>query len=248
MPARPVVAGTRSPRVPADSRCQGGGVRYTGGVPIAGRRREIGQIGCLLDRAGAGAGGLLVLVGPAGAGKTALLESAAGEARRRGFGVLRASPVEGQPGRLVWAQLLRDAGAPDDLAAELVGGKAGPLALDSAVRHLVSVFPRLILVDDIERGGRDAVEVLSVVAARCVTAATAVIAAAATPVGLGQELRLRGLSEADLATAAGSAPCLIWRTASAASQMPSPRAMTPGIRRWRLSIAAAPARSRNAWA
>ena len=170
---------------------------------IVGRRGELEQIGRLLDHAGAGAGGLLVVVGPAGAGKTALLEAAASEARGRGFDVLRASPAEGHPGRLVWAQLLRDAGAPDDLAAGLVTGNPGTLELDSAARHLVSESPRLILVDDIERGGRDAIEVLSVVAARCRAATTAVIAAAAAPVGPGPELRLAGLSEEDLATAAG---------------------------------------------
>ncbi len=130
------------------------------------------QIGRLLERAGAGAGGLLVLVGPAGSGKTAMAEAAAGEARRRGFEVLRASPAGGQPGRLVWAQLLRDAGAPDELAAGLVGGDAGLLDLDSAARHLVSGSARLIVVDDVDRGGPDAVEVLSVMAVRCVAAAT----------------------------------------------------------------------------
>jgi AAA ATPase domain len=143
------------------------------------------QIGRLLDRAEAGAGGLLVLVGPAGAGKTALLEATAGQARRRGFGVLRAAPVRGQPGRLVWAQLLRDPGAPDDLTAGLVSGDVGPLELDSAARHLVSASPRLILVDDIERGGQDAGEMLSVVAARCAAAPTAMIAAAGRTAGAG---------------------------------------------------------------
>ena len=161
------------------------------------------QIGRLLERAGAGAGGLLVLVGPAGSGKTAMAEAAAGEARRRGFGVLRASPAGGQPGRLVWAQLLRDAGAPDELAAGLVGGDAGLLDLDSAARHLVSGSARLIVVDDVDRGGPDAVEVLSVMAVRCAAAATAVIATAAAPLGLGPELRLGGLSEDDLAVAMG---------------------------------------------
>jgi len=161
------------------------------------------QIGRLLERAGAGAGGLLVLVGPAGSGKTAMAEAAAGEARRRGFEVLRASPAGGQPGRLVWAQLLRDAGAPDELAAGLVGRDAGLLDLDSAARHLVSGSARLIVVDDVDRGGPDAVEVLSVMAVRCAAAATAVIATTAAPLGLGPELRLGGLSEDDLAVATG---------------------------------------------
>ena len=161
------------------------------------------QIGRLLDRAGAGAGGLLVLVGSAGSGKTTMAEAAAGQARRLEFDVLRASPAAGQPGRLVWAQLLRDTDAPEGLAADILGGSAGPLGLDSAARHLVGGSPRLIVVDDVDRGGPDAVEVLSVVAARCADSATAVIATAAAPLGLRPELRLAGLSEQDLALAAG---------------------------------------------
>ena len=178
-------------------------MRYTTDVQVAGRRRELEQIGRLLDRAELGAGGVLVIVGPAGSGKTEMVEAAAQEARRRGLEVLRASPAGGQPGRLVWAQLLRDTGAPDGLAAGLVADDAGPLDLDSAARHLVSGSARLIVVDDVDRGGPDAVEVLAVLAARCAAAATAVIATAATPLGLGPELRLGGLSEQDLAAALG---------------------------------------------
>ena len=161
------------------------------------------QIGRLLDRAEVGVGGLLVIVGPAGSGKTDLAEAAADEARRRGLDVLRASSAGGQLGRLVWAQLLRDTGAPDRLAADLIGDDAGPLDLDSAARHLVSGSARLIVVDDVDRGGPDAVEVLAVVAARGGAAATAVIATAVAPLGLGPELRLGGLSEQDLAAALG---------------------------------------------
>ena len=72
-----------------------------------------------MDRAAGGAGGLLTWW-RLGSGKTALVEAVAGEARRRGFEVLRGSPPAGQPGRLVWAQLLRDAGGPDELAAGLL--------------------------------------------------------------------------------------------------------------------------------
>ncbi|HZV08710.1 MAG TPA: ATP-binding protein, partial [Novosphingobium sp.] len=147
-------------------------MRYTTDVRAAGRRRELEQIGRLLDRAELGAGGVLVIVGPAGSGKTELVEAAADEARRRGLELLRASPAGGQPGRLVWAQLLRDTGAPDGLAAGLVADDAGPLDLDSAARHLVSGPARLIVVDDVDRGGPDAVEVLAVLAARCAAAGT----------------------------------------------------------------------------
>jgi tetratricopeptide (TPR) repeat protein len=178
-------------------------LRYTEELLIAGRRRELEQIGRLLDRARSGAGGVLVVVGPGGSGKTALAEAAAAGARGRALDVLRASPAEGQPGRLVWAQLLRDTGAPDSLAADLVDVAAGPLDLDSAARHLVSGPARLIVVDDIDRGGPEAVEFLAVLAARCAVAATAVIATAEAPLGLGPELRLGSLSERDLAATLG---------------------------------------------
>src|SRR5215468_2991587 len=173
------------------------------GVNAAGRRQEIAEIGRLLDRAVTGAGGLLVISGPAGSGKTAMAEAAAGTARRRGFEVFWASPPTGQRGRLVWAQLLRDAGAPDGLADGLLRDNAGPLELDSAARYLAAESPRLIVVDDIDRGGPDAVEMLSVVAARCVAAATALIATAAAPLGVEPELRLTNLSEAELAAVLG---------------------------------------------
>jgi hypothetical protein len=85
-----------------------GAARYMWGVTVVGRGRELREAGRLLDRAAGGAGGLLTFVGASGSGKTALAEAAAGEARRRGFEVLRGSPPFGQPGRLIWAQLLRD--------------------------------------------------------------------------------------------------------------------------------------------
>ena len=170
-------------------------------MPVIGRGRELRETGRLLDRAEGGAGGLLTFVGASGSGKTALAEGAAGEARRRGFEVLRGSPPAGQPGRLIWAQLLRDAGGPDELAAVLLRAEAGPLDLDSAARHLASARPRLIVVDDLDRGGLEAAAMLSVVAARCAPSCTAVIATSATPLGLPSELRLAGLSQADLTEA-----------------------------------------------
>ncbi len=159
------------------------------------------EVGRLLDRAAGGAGGLLTFVGAPGSGKTELAEAAAREAWQRGFEVLRASPPARHPGRLVWAQLLRDAGAPDDLAAGLLGPDAGPLDLDTVARRLVSTDPRLIVIDDVHHGGPDAAAMLSVVAARCAASATAVITTSATPLGLPTELRLAGLSQADFAEA-----------------------------------------------
>jgi len=172
-------------------------------VLVAGRRSELAEAGRLLDGASKGAGGLLVISGPPGSGKTLIAESAAEAARERGFEVLWARPAEGQPGRLAWAQLLRDAGAPDSVVTGLIDHDAGPLDLDAAAAYLVSGPPRLIVIDDLDRGGPDAAAMLSVVAARCQRAPVAVLATTTGPLGMGTELRLGGLSEAELAAALG---------------------------------------------
>ncbi len=178
---------------------RGGFERSIMTVTLIGRQSEVEAIDVLLDRAARGVGGgVLVLVGPPGAGKTALLDAAAARARRRRFAVYRAAPPPGQPGRLVWAQLLQDVGAPQDVGARLLAD-ATPLDLDRAARELVGSARRLILVDDLERAGPDAVEVVAVLAARVLTASTAVIVASSGPLGVGQELRLRALGEDELA-------------------------------------------------
>ena len=161
------------------------------------------EVGRLLDSARRGAGGVLVICGPAGSGKTLIAESAAAGARDRGFEVLWTSPAEGQPGRMAWARLLRDTGAPDGLIAGLLSEHAGPLDLDGAAAHLASGPLRFIVIDDVDRGGADAAGMLSAVAARCHTAPVAVLATTASSLGLRPELRLGGLSEQELAAALG---------------------------------------------
>ncbi len=65
-------------------------------TPLLERQAELAAIDDALDRATAGRGGTLVIEGPAGIGKTRLLDRAAAEAGGRGFRVLtaRASPLE----------------------------------------------------------------------------------------------------------------------------------------------------------
>jgi len=58
-------------------------------VELAGRHRELAALHRLLERAAGGRGGLLVLIGPDGAGKGALLDAVCAEARARGFVVER---------------------------------------------------------------------------------------------------------------------------------------------------------------
>ena len=105
-------------------------------------------VGLLLDRAAAGAGGVLVVYGPPGAGRTALAEAAAGEGRRRGFAVARVAAAATGPARMAWAQLIRQTGGPAAVARRLLE-EVGPLELDDAAEALVSDRPRLIVVDDV---------------------------------------------------------------------------------------------------
>lgn len=176
------------------------------GVAVVGRRRERRELDDLLTRAADGAGGVLVIAGVGGSGKTAMADLAAHIGRSRGFAVVRASVVRGRDGRAVWAQVLRDVDAPEDLVARLVTD-ARETDLDDAARHLVSGVRRLIVVDDVDHGGQRAIELLSAVAGRAAAASTAVVATSTTALGVGRELTLAGLDAGELAAtldAAGS--------------------------------------------
>jgi tetratricopeptide (TPR) repeat protein len=173
-------------------------VRYTSDMAVVGRRREIAEVERLLDRAAGGQGGVVAITGPSGSGRSELALASAREGARRGFEVLRAAAVRTTSGPLVWAQLLADAGAPQDLALRLLGG-AGPLDLDTVARALVSGGRRLLVIDDIDHGGPQALQVLPAVAARAAASSTAVVVTSVLPVGLGTEMRLSGLSQQELA-------------------------------------------------
>src|SRR4051812_29364932 len=54
------------------------------------REVELSAVAGLLERAGTGRGGFMLFEGPAGMGKSALVDRAAGLAREAGFDVLRA--------------------------------------------------------------------------------------------------------------------------------------------------------------
>ncbi|MFL6265696.1 MAG: ATP-binding protein [Actinomycetes bacterium] len=106
-------------------------------VDLVGRLRELRALEDLLERAAGGSGGLLVVSGPGGSGRTALADAAVELARKRGFQVVRAVPARGQPGRLIWAQLLADVGAAQ-AAARLLEGGAGPLQPVGAADRLAA--------------------------------------------------------------------------------------------------------------
>ena len=182
---------------------QAGPAVYISVVRLIGRDRELAALRVLLDRAAAGIGGVVVIHGPAGAGRTALADAAAGEGRQRGLAVARVAAGPAGPARMVWAQLVREAGAPAEVARRLLEPDAGPLDLDRAAEALVSAAPCLIVVDDLDRGGAAAVEVLPVLAARVAGSATAVVVTASAALGIGQEIRVGPLGEDDLGAVVG---------------------------------------------
>jgi tetratricopeptide (TPR) repeat protein len=157
------------------------------------RRYVLDEVASLLDRAGSGSGDVLVVAGPTGSGRTALADAAVEQARRGGFEVLRGTPVAGRAGRWVWAQLVREAGGTDELAASLLA-EPGDFDLDGAAVALCSGPCRLIVVDDVDRGGPDAVALLAVLAGRVVAVSVAVLVTSRTPLGIGGEAWLGPLS------------------------------------------------------
>src|SRR5262249_61682428 len=115
-------------------------------------------------------------------------------ARVRGVEVLGGSLVRGRRGRLVWAALLDDLGAGPEVPRALLDD-SGPLDTNVAVRLLTAGNRRLIVVDDVDAGGQEAVDMLALVAARLVMCSTAVVATAGGPLGMGRDLNLRALSD-----------------------------------------------------
>ncbi|MEV4539823.1 ATP-binding protein [Asanoa sp. NPDC049518] len=126
-------------------------------MDLVGRRRELAAVGQALDRAARGHGGLVIVTGPAGAGKTALADAAAELARERGVPVSRGAGTAGNG-------------------------------------------PRLVVVDDPDRATADDLTRLASMSG------TVVVATSREPLGVGTELRLGGLPEADLAELVGNLP------------------------------------------
>ncbi|MFC0438958.1 ATP-binding protein [Kutzneria buriramensis] len=168
-------------------------------MDLVGRARELRDLTQALDRAVAGHGDVLVLTGPRGAGTTALADAAVDLARERGMAVLRAG------GRLMWTQVARDRGVPDEAVAPLLASP-GPLDLDDVARRLVSAEPLLIVADDVDRSG--GVDLLAVLAGRVGAGRTVVVATARGSVGVGREVAVRGLSEDELAQVMPSSQAL----------------------------------------
>jgi predicted ATPase len=66
-------------------------------VDLVGRLRELRALEDLLERAAGGSGGLLVVSGPGGSGRTALADAAVELARKRGSRWCGRCPPAGSP-------------------------------------------------------------------------------------------------------------------------------------------------------
>ncbi|WP_422772891.1 AAA family ATPase [Plantactinospora sp. WMMC1484] len=100
---------------------------------MIGRRRERAAVQRLLDRAVAGVGGCLIVVGPAGSGKTTLGDVAADLARQRGLPVNRTATADGTGPQLVLLDDL-DRTAPTVDLDSLVRGGAAVVATTAEAR------------------------------------------------------------------------------------------------------------------
>jgi class 3 adenylate cyclase len=102
-------------------------------TPFVGRSDELAALGESLERAKSGSGGLTMLVGEPGIGKTRTLEEFAGSARRQGARVLWGRCYEGDwaPPYGAFAEAIADYGGRTDLdeLQKDLGPYAGPIAM-----------------------------------------------------------------------------------------------------------------------
>ncbi len=108
-------------------------------LEFVGRASALERLDALVARTGQGQGGLALIAGEPGIGKTRLADELAGRARAHGFEVLtgRCYEGEGAPAYWPWVQVLREATAatPDDATLRAQLGSGAP--------ELVELIPEL---------------------------------------------------------------------------------------------------------
>ncbi|GAB2817489.1 BTAD domain-containing putative transcriptional regulator [Actinocorallia aurea] len=158
-PASPANAPTR----PAEA-----GPGPSDGLVGRGPERDTGA--ALLAAARAGRGGLLLLAGEAGVGKTRLARAVAEEAAALGVRTAwgRCAEDTGAPPFWPWLQVLRDLGVPGaDLLLGQGAGGMSPFALHSAALEALTggPEPRLLVLDDLHWADASSLRLLTFAAA-----------------------------------------------------------------------------------
>jgi len=147
---------------------------------LVGRRREEAEASAVLRAALAGTGGLLLVTGEAGIGKTRLIEEVAGTGQNLTlWGACWSDP--GTPAFWPWTTVLRDCAAAleldpgDDLAPimGLAGSPAGPAqqlrlrlfdSVASYLRKAARITPLVIVVEDLHFADKASLDLLGFVA------------------------------------------------------------------------------------
>ncbi|WP_219412543.1 AAA family ATPase [Pseudonocardia nigra] len=133
---------------------------------LVGRATELAAMAARLDDAASGRGGLVLLSGEPGIGKSRLAAAVADRAGRRGMSVVlgHCQETEGAPAYWPWTQVLRALhadGPTDAVLAPLLDGAAGGAlhgdrfrlfaAAADLLLHAAEQQPLLIVVDDLHR-------------------------------------------------------------------------------------------------
>jgi DNA-binding CsgD family transcriptional regulator len=161
---------------------------------LVGREPELAELCALVDRAAAGRGGTLVVRGPAGIGKSALIEEAQRYAEKRGMALLSSRGVASETllpfgglHQLLWP-LTRDATLPEEPRRSLRAalGPVGAVAPDfyaialAALDLLVEAAERapvLVIAEDAHWFDRSSADLLGFVARRVGSAPIALVTA-----------------------------------------------------------------------
>lgn len=133
------------------------------GAPVLGRSAEIARLDAAAHRVTApgGAGELVVLLGEAGMGKSALLDgwstglAARGWTRARG----RCPEVEGAPPAWAWSEVATELGDTAITGTPFARGRA----LAAALRRSAAHAPVVVTLDDLHRGDDETLRLLRVV-------------------------------------------------------------------------------------
>ncbi len=139
---------------------------------IVGREAELSAISRLLDEAARGSGGIALLVGEPGIGKTRLAEAVAAEGETRGFRVAwgRAWESGGAPAYFPWSTVLAELALPpvDPSRATAIEGNAARFQLFREVsEHLRTASaeaPILVVLDDLHDADMSSLRMLELIA------------------------------------------------------------------------------------